>query len=187
MKREFSAGCVVFKKTPKGLLFLIGKHSGYHKWVLPKGLIEKNEHGWQTALRETKEEMGVEARLVSKKAIHRLQYFYMADLKNNHASIRRVAKYQESGGKKTKIFKVVSFYLAEYLSGDPEKHGWEMEAAGWFSYSRALKKLAFSGEKDALKKAHLLLRRERDSNPQTPKGTRSPGAPNTVIASLQSK
>ena len=157
MKREFSAGCVVYKKMPRGLFFLIGKHSGYHKWVLPKGLIEKDEHDWQAALRETEEEMGVKARLLSKKTIHKVQYFYMADLKNNHPSIRRVAKYQQNGGRKTKVFKVVSFYLAEHVSGEPEEHGWEMEEAGWFSYNTALKKLAFPGEKEALKKAAQMI------------------------------
>ena len=45
-KREFSAGGVVFKKlsvlsSQFSVVFLLGKHSGYHKWVLPKGLIEK--------------------------------------------------------------------------------------------------------------------------------------------------
>jgi len=157
MKKEFSAGCVVFKKTSSVVVFLIGKHSGYHKWVLPKGLIEKNEKSWQTALRETEEEMSVKVRLVSKKPIHKVQYVYYADLKNNHPSIRRVAKYQESGGKKTKIFKTVSFYLAEYVSGDPKNHGWEMSEAGWFSFKEALKKLAFPGEKEALRKAKEII------------------------------
>jgi len=157
MKKEFSAGCVVFKKTSSVVVFLIGKHSGYHKWVLPKGLIEKNEKSWQTALRETEEEVAVKACLVSKKPIHKVQYVYYADLKNNHPSIRRVAKYQESGGKKTKIFKTVSFYLAEYVSGDPKNHGWEMSEAGWFSFKEALKKLAFPGEKEALRKAKEII------------------------------
>ena len=74
-KREFSAGCVVYKKASSGPLFLIGRHSGYHKWVLPKGLIEKDEHGWQAALRETKEEMGVTAKLINPKPIFKIQYF----------------------------------------------------------------------------------------------------------------
>ena len=69
-KQEFSAGLVVFKKyqsikyqvSKYKVKFLLGKHSGYNKWVLPKGLIEKGELGWQTALRETEEEMGVKAK-----------------------------------------------------------------------------------------------------------------------------
>jgi len=157
-KREFSAGAVIYKKTPRGIFFLIGKHSGYHKWVLPKGLIEEEEHGWQTALRETEEEMGVRGRLVSKKPIHKVQYFYLADFKKANQPTRRVEKYQENGGGKTKVFKTVSFYLAEYLSGKSRNHGWEMEEAGWFQLDEALEKMAFEGEKEALKKAREMIK-----------------------------
>jgi 8-oxo-dGTP pyrophosphatase MutT (NUDIX family) len=176
-KREFSAGCVVFKKLPvtsnpvslagrqQPVVFLLGKHSGYHKWVLPKGLIEKREKGWQTALRETEEEMGIRAKLVNKKPIHKIQYYYVADFKKAASnqqpeasiknakldpSTRRVIKYSESGGLKVKVLKTVTFYLGKYLSGDLKDHGWEMEEAGWFTYERALNLMSFKGEKEAL-------------------------------------
>lgn len=173
-KREFSAGTVVFKKSP--LKFLLGKHSGYHKWVLPKGLIEKEEKGYQAAIRETEEEMGIKARLVSEKPIYKEEYFYIADFKKplspetiqfendkkQDQSTRRVAKYQEKGGGKTRVFKTVSFYLAEYESGDPKNHGWEMSEAGWFTYEEALEKMAFDGEKEVLRKAlyHMSYNKE---------------------------
>ena len=174
VKRECSSGCVVYKKSPKGTFFLIGKHSGYHKWVLPKGLIEKGEHAWQTAIRETGEEMGVKVKLINKKPLHKVQYFYYADLKKLKIknekfkiaiqnskldkSARRVEKYQEQGGKKTKIFKIASFYLAKYVSGNPEEHDWEMEEAGWFKFGEALEKMSFPGEKEALKKAQKMIK-----------------------------
>jgi 8-oxo-dGTP pyrophosphatase MutT (NUDIX family) len=152
-KREFSAGCVVYH--PQKNAFLLGKHSGYHKWVLPKGLIEDNEQGWQTALRETEEEMGIKATLVSKKPIHKEQYFFYANYKDQPAPKprRRIEAYQETGGKKTKVFKTVNFYLAQYQSGDPKDHDWEMEDAGWYSLEQALELMSFKGEKEALEKA----------------------------------
>ncbi|PIS09570.1 hypothetical protein COT75_00830 [Candidatus Beckwithbacteria bacterium CG10_big_fil_rev_8_21_14_0_10_34_10] len=167
LKREYSAGCVVFKKEKAKILHLIGKHSGYHKWVLPKGLIEKGEKGPETAIRETEEEMGVKGKLVLKKPIFKEQYFFYADFKKNKEKerkieseerkqgkpVRRVAVYQEKGGKKTKVFKTVSFFLAEFKSGDPSNHDWEMSEAGWFEYDKAFNLLAFKGEKQALKKA----------------------------------
>ena len=151
--REFSAGGVVYRKfkmenSKFKIAWLIGKHSGYHKWVLPKGLIEEGEHGWETALREVEEEVGIKARLVSEKPIHRVKYVYWAEFKKQETrnkkqdqgeerrvkiegygqsddiwATRRVAKYQEAGGRKTKVFKVVAFYLMEYESGDVAKHG----------------------------------------------------------------
>jgi len=186
VKREYSAGCVVFKRGRREkkdakkakIKFLIGKHSGYHKWVLPKGLIEKGERAGETAVRETEEEMGVKAKIVDKKPLYKETYFYYADFKKSKESQRavepeerqqkprkekprrRVRKYQEQGGEKTKVFKTVTFYLAEYVSGNPEKdHGWEMERAGWFDYNEALEKLAFKGERETLKKARKKIQK----------------------------
>lgn len=177
IKQEFSAGGVVFKKIKIKrkfkIVFLLGKHSGYHKWVLPKGLIEKGETPKQTAVRETEEEVGVKTKIIGEKIIHQETYFYWADLKKIKTkdsnvktlvknskldkTTRRVARYQEQGGKKTKIAKTVSFFLLKYVSGSPKKHGWEMETAGWFSFSQALKLMSFKGEKEALKKAWIIL------------------------------
>lgn len=166
-RREFSAGCVVYQPG-QPVKYLIGKHSGYHKWVLPKGLIEKGEKGSQTALRETAEEMGVKAQLVSQEPIHKEQYFFYADYKDKQdkgeQSTRRVEKYQESFDKKddqnqkTKVLKTVTFYLAKFKSGDPEDHGWEMSTAGWYDYEKARGLMAFKGEKQALKKAREKLK-----------------------------
>jgi len=176
LKREFSSGCVVYRREKREnigaknakITFLLGKHSGYHKWVLPKGLIEKGETSQQAAIRETKEEMGVDCRLVQAKPISLEEYFYYADLKEakpktkiknpqENKATRRVVKYQESGGRKTKIFKTVTFYLAEAVAGDPQEHGWEMEDAGWFNYQEALKIMAFKQEKEVLEKAFQIV------------------------------
>jgi 8-oxo-dGTP diphosphatase len=164
-KQEFSAGGVVYKKNEdQEPRFLLGKHSGYHKWVLPKGLIEEGETAEVAAVRETEEEMAVTAKIIQKEPLHIEKYSYIADYKNAFnlqpeapGSTRRVAKYQEEGGGSTKVNKTVTFYLMEYVSGDPKSHGWEMEDAGWFSYSKALEMMSFEGEKKALTKAYQLL------------------------------
>ena len=57
--------------------WLIGKHSGYHKWVLPKGLIEKGEKGYETAVREVQEEMGKE--LLTRIEDYGVPFFRRAD------------------------------------------------------------------------------------------------------------
>lgn len=161
IKKEFSSGCVVYKNK-KSPLFLLGKHSGYHKWVLPKGMIESGEKGTDTAIRETKEEMGVEVALIGNQPIYFVKYFFVGDYQkpaaNDQRPQRRVLKYQEEGGKKIKVFKTVSFYLAQYISGDPKNHGWEMEDAGWFTLENALEQMSFKAEKEALQKAYQLLK-----------------------------
>ncbi len=188
-RTEVSAGCVVFKKSiinhqSSAILFALGKHSGYHKWVLPKGLVEKGENKLQAAVRETEEELGIKVKIIDEKPVYAAKYNYWAELKRNNSNIqtpnskqvqnsklenqnestRRVKRYQESfdsaldksGGGKTKIAKTVYFYLGEYLSGDIAKHGWEMEDAGWFEYEKALKLMAFNDEKMAVKNTYLL-------------------------------
>lgn len=134
-KREYSAGGVVYRKS-KGDWLLV-KHGGYHKWVLPKGLVEKGEDPQETALREVEEEGGVKAKLIAK-IPQEVKYFYFQD--------------------GYRIGKQVDFYLMEYQSGEIDNHDWEMEDACWLSYKEAIKKLAFDGEKEALKKAKKMIK-----------------------------
>lgn len=156
MKQELSAGGVVYRDG--GELWLVGKHSGYHKWVLPKGLIEVGETKEQAAVREVEEETGIKAKIVLDKAIDVENYEYQADFSEGKVSSggieRRVKTYQESGGTQEWVKKEVTFFLMEYEAGDVNNHSFEMEEVAWFSYEEALNKLEFEGEKQALKKAY---------------------------------
>lgn len=128
MKREFSAGGIVFNE--KGEV-LITKHSLNHHWGFPKGWIEEGQTIEEAAVREVREEGGVEAAIRGK--VGYTKYIYTrAD---------------------EKVFKVVTYFLMEYISGDPKDHDFEMEDAGWFTTEGALKTLDFSRDKDLLKKA----------------------------------
>lgn len=128
MKREFSAGGIVF--NDKGEV-LITKHSQNHHWGFPKGWIEEGQSIEEAAIREVREEGGVEAKIIDK--VGHTKYMYTL--------------------KGEKIFKVVTYFLMKYISGDPKDHDWEMEDAGWFTTEEALKTLDFSRDKDLLKKA----------------------------------
>ena len=159
VKTEHSAGGVVYKtlvtnrKSPT-TLYLIGLHSGYHKWVLPKGLIEPGESPQATALREVQEEMGITANIIGDTLLHTENYTYTATFKPSlEDTRRRVAQYSDTQPGDTLVHKTVDFYLMAYVSGDPKNHDWEMAEAGWFTFTEALKKLAFPGEKLALQKA----------------------------------
>lgn len=58
IKMEFSAGGVVFQRTPRGPLIAFVLDP-YHKWTFAKGKIERGESPHVAARRETEEEMGV--------------------------------------------------------------------------------------------------------------------------------
>ena len=135
VKREFSAGGVVFRREPEGVLWLIVKPKGSEQWRFPKGKIERGENSVRAALREVKEEGGVEARILSK--IDNIKYFFVQ--------------------KGQKIFKTVTFYLMEYIQEAQGGFCWETEEIAWLPFEEAKEKLAFSNEKKILQKANLAL------------------------------
>lgn len=141
MKRQFSAGGIVF--NDKGQV-LLTKHSQNHYWGFPKGLIDPGQTSKQAALREVKEEGGVEAQIIEKVGDSKYVYTFGG-----------LASPDETGASRSgeKIFKVVTMFLMKYISGDPQDHDWEMEDVGWFTPEDALKTLSFSNDKQLLKKA----------------------------------
>lgn len=130
MKREFSAGGIVFNK--KGQV-LLTQHSTNKYWGFPKGNVGSKESMKDAALREVKEEAGIGAEIMDK--VGDSKYVY------THPET------------KEEFFKIVTVYLMKYLSGNPKDHDWEVADAGWFEPEEALKKLSFSQDKVLLKKA----------------------------------
>lgn len=137
--REFSAGGVVFKDEKGKTYWLITKNvpNEFFKlaWRLPKGWINEGETTEIAALREVKEEAGVEAKIIKK--IATISYVY------NHPERGRV-------------FKLVTFFLMEWLNNSPDGFDEETSEIAWLPYEEAVKKLSFSGEKQMLKKARIL-------------------------------
>lgn len=129
MKREFSAGGIVFNNQGQ---VLVTQHSQNKHWSFPKGLLDHpGQSTEEAALREVREEGGVKAEILRKVGYSKYVYTF--------------------GGEK--IFKVVTYFLMKYVSGDPKDHDWEVEEADWYEPEEALKKLTFSQDKALLKKA----------------------------------
>lgn len=133
MKREFSAGGIVFNSDGQVLLT---KHSQNKHWSFPKGLIDPGQTSKEAALREVREEGGIKAEIVDKVGYSKYVYTFDGE----------------------KIFKVVTYFLMKYLSGDPKDHDWEVEEAGWYEVEDALKQLTFSQDKKLLENAVDLLK-----------------------------
>ena len=101
--------------------------------ALPKGLVDAGETPEQTAIREVREETGVEATLVTK----------LGDIKY---------VYSRSWGDRERVFKIVSFYLLRYESGKlgeiaPEMRV-EVHSAQWIPLEEAPRQLAYKGERE---------------------------------------
>ncbi len=133
---EFSAGGVVYRRTPNGVQVLVGKDGSYHKWVLPKGLVRKSESPDQTAVREVEEEVGVKARIVEP----------LGDPERYIYTSRGV-----------RVFKRVHYFLMEYESGSEAEHDHEMEEVRWTSVDEAIELMGYKGAKDVLRRAKARL------------------------------
>lgn len=134
-KREISAGGVVYKKEKDKIFILLIRPSGEtknkeKKWTFPKGHLD-GQKPEEAAVREVKEEAGVEARIIK-----------------NLGSIKYSYQWEEES-----IFKIVTFYLMEYVSGDPENHDHEVVDVKWVEIGKTEKSLSYKGDKEMLGKA----------------------------------
>lgn len=105
---------------------------------LPKGLVDPGEKALEAALREVREETGITASPVTK----------LADIKYMYVRI---------WGDGERVFKIVSFYLLRYESGEidhiSEAMRIEVARASWIRLQEAAKLLAYKGEKQMARQA----------------------------------
>ena len=129
---EFSAGGVVVRD--RNCIVIVPTRraaDGSKVLALPKGHPDGEETAADAALREVREETGVDAQLVEK--LGDVRYWYMR------------------GGRR--IAKVVSFFLLEYIAGELDDHDHEVEDARWMPLERAALELTYRGERDMAARA----------------------------------
>ncbi|KKQ34508.1 MAG: MutT/nudix family protein [Microgenomates group bacterium GW2011_GWA2_37_6] len=149
MKFEFSAGGIVFRQaqdfgskpqfSEKRIEILVCQHSQHHGWVFPKGLIGdhvENEQKEETAVREVKEETGIDAKI--KKELTPVSYWYVLD--------------------EEKVKKTVYYFIMKYVGGDITNHDHEMEEVEWIEYNDVLDKLTYPSDKKVWKEARELVK-----------------------------
>ena len=136
MPTEKSCGAVVFKRQKDGSVKYLLLHYEAKHWDFPKGKQEKNEKEEQTAIREIKEETGIEE-------IEFVDNF------------RETIKYFYKNGEET-VYKEVIFYLAQSAT-EEVKLSSEHIGYAWLSYEHAYKKLTFNNAKELLEKVDKFL------------------------------
>ena len=106
--------------------------------ALPKGGADADETGEQTAVREVREEAGVDATVRGE--LGEVTYWY----RRSGRSVR----------------KTVRFYLCDYVSGSTDDHDHEVEEARWVPLAEAAEALAYPGEREMIARARRMLARE---------------------------
>jgi 8-oxo-dGTP pyrophosphatase MutT (NUDIX family) len=133
-RSEFSAGGVVIRQGPHGTEVALAARrtrKGDLAWGLPKGLVEPGEAPEETAVREVREETGLDARILS--SLGEISYWYVWEGE--------------------RIRKRVAFFLMEATGGDVSQHDHEMEEVRWFPLDQAPRRATYPTERSVLRKA----------------------------------
>lgn len=138
-KDQVSAGGVAFRRVKSGLEVAIVSVKPSLRWQLPKGIVDPGETPEITAVREVREEAGVETELIE--LIETVEYWY-----------QRVQY-----GKRIRYHKFVHFYLLQYLLGDVKDHDHEIAESRWVSLEEAIEMLAFKSERGVVEKAREMI------------------------------
>ena len=89
MKFEKSCGVIVYRRNQEHIDLLLVKNRYGGHWSFPKGHVEGNETEVQTALREVREETGLEVRLQSGFR-QMVEYFPKPNVKKQEEEISRI-------------------------------------------------------------------------------------------------
>jgi 8-oxo-dGTP diphosphatase len=129
---EYSAGGVVYRRNSAGIDIALIYRTRHDDWSLPKGHIEEGESREQAALREIKEETGLDARILH--PLGEATYFYR---RRNGELVR----------------KTVYHYLMEALTADLGKPNWEVTEARWVPITEAQALLSYEKDREIVEKA----------------------------------
>ncbi|HUF66550.1 MAG TPA: NUDIX domain-containing protein [Gemmatimonadaceae bacterium] len=135
VRTEISSGGVVYRNRAGRIDVALISVGEPPRWQLPKGLVDRGEKPEETAVREVREEAGVQATLVA--PLDRIGYWY-----------QRTEK-----GARVRVRKFVHFYLLRYRSGNVRQHDSEVLEARWVPLDDAGGMLAFATERKVLVEA----------------------------------
>ena len=115
-RNAVSAGGVIYRRAPEGIEIVLVSRIAERLWALPKGTPDPGESLEQTALREVREETGLEVRILE--PLGQVRYRYTAP----------------DGAR---VQKVVHHYLMEPVGGDIGEHDAEFDRVEWCHISEA--------------------------------------------------
>lgn len=130
MSAEFSAGGVAVRRF-RGRPFVAVITTFKEALALPKGHPSRGESAADAAVREVREEAGIDTELVED--LGDIRYWYV-----------------RKGGRQLKI---VRFFLLTYRGGSVRDHDHEVASAGWIPLEDAPERLSYRGEREMAARA----------------------------------
>lgn len=130
---EKSCGGVIFYKTKQNTKVLLVKNNNGRYWSFPKGHIEEGENEQQTAIREIKEETGLDVTLVD--------------------GFREISEYCPFG----KIRKRVVFFLARAFTDNVKIQEEEIDSYIWVDLQQARKMCSYDNDLRVIEKAETAI------------------------------
>jgi 8-oxo-dGTP pyrophosphatase MutT (NUDIX family) len=127
-RNEYSAGGLVLSLRNGVPFVAMIATRGRTRWGLPKGAVSEGETPADAALREVREETGLEAKIV--KPLETIQYFF------------RVGD--------TLIRKRVEFFLMQYVAGEITPQLSEVDDVEWVELGESLERSSFESERKLL-------------------------------------
>ncbi|MGH9269024.1 MAG: NUDIX domain-containing protein [Acidimicrobiales bacterium] len=132
-----SAGGVIV--DPQGRVVLTARRSfhGELQWGLPKGLVEPGEELAAAAVREAREETGLEVRVLGPLRV--IDYWFVEP-----------GRAEAPPGR---VHKFVHLFLLEAVGGDPALHDSETEEVVFLEPEQALRRASFESEREVIRAA----------------------------------
>ena len=133
--RATSAGGVVYRTAPARTEVALVHRLKPALWALPKGTPQAGETLEETALRETREETGLEVEI--EQPISSIRYFFVRG--------------------RTRFAKTVHFFLMRPVGGDLSLHDHEFDEVLWWPLEEAIELVTYPTERSVLERAAALL------------------------------
>ena len=129
-----SAGGIVIRFVADSPQLVVGKRRRERDgvtWTLPKGTPNPRETTEETALREVREETGLEVRII--RPFDAIEYFFVQG--------------------RTRIHKTVNYFLMVPTGGDLGRHDHEFDEVRWIGFDEAATLLTFETERALVARA----------------------------------